>query len=644
MSVEAHISEPLYGDDDFKFTKFEQFPIELKVRIFTYLKVLDIVKFKSIIDDETVQGIRVKDIGNKWIRLKFNVSHNDYKDILHEDEHFTHSLVNKLSIFDQISDLANSRDCIVVGIDCKQIGYVPIQFLNRLIGDKQIFELQLHFDTIDYDECKKLESFQHANQITVLNLSCIRYSHDKICLSNLSESRVDKIIYSTDLFNTLHHLVIDERLGEDLLKFNNLKTLNIRLSSHSDFHIKSLPRNILKLVLSSYFGGKVRINSSEDWPMNLKDLTLLGLPTTFNEIQDCELPSTLIKLFVMVKSFYSIIRQIPKSILDVELNIWGKNGVIDDEDFKFPTSLTRLVLISLDLEIKGNRNHFIIPENIIEFQLINCKLPIPLNNFNFENCKSMLEGLAIRRYNTGESYYNLDFSQFPKLRHIIFEDCGIDNLHNFIPPPGLIIISIDKSQIHSIDETMPLFKNPLQFPLLKSISIKNCPIEYFSPTIELPINLEILFIYGSTFDNLDILLPTISHENLKEVHFSRIASMEFKEIPNFKRDKPSNIEIIHIKFTEDFLRVRDNNIDELIRIVELYFGKKVNYSKVELSQTEICGICQHKSWTGCGKHKSQVMDITPKEHWCTCESFDSDVEDDDYPPKAGCGYAKTAKH
>jgi hypothetical protein len=58
-----------------------------------------------------------------------------------------------------------------------------------------------------------------------------------------------------------------------------------------------------------------------------------------------------------------------------------------------------------------------------------------------------------------------------------------------------------------------------------------------------------------------------------------------------------------------------------------------------MCKSEICGICQHKSWTGCGQHKAQVMDITPKEDWCKCIPFDKD-EDCTYPPKAGTGYQK----
>ncbi|WLF77168.1 hypothetical protein PVL30_000877 [Lodderomyces elongisporus] len=64
-----------------------------------------------------------------------------------------------------------------------------------------------------------------------------------------------------------------------------------------------------------------------------------------------------------------------------------------------------------------------------------------------------------------------------------------------------------------------------------------------------------------------------------------------------------------------------------------------------MCRTEICGICQHKSWTGCGKHVSEVMDITPKDIWCTCEPLDAEeavfVEGHgSYPPKAGQGFRR----
>lgn len=64
-----------------------------------------------------------------------------------------------------------------------------------------------------------------------------------------------------------------------------------------------------------------------------------------------------------------------------------------------------------------------------------------------------------------------------------------------------------------------------------------------------------------------------------------------------------------------------------------------------MCHTEICGICQHKSWTGCGKHVHEVMDITSKDEWCTCEPIyeDEAVFDEGhgiYPPRAGQGFRR----
>ncbi|KAK6456895.1 uncharacterized protein RJT20DRAFT_126974 [Scheffersomyces xylosifermentans] len=63
-----------------------------------------------------------------------------------------------------------------------------------------------------------------------------------------------------------------------------------------------------------------------------------------------------------------------------------------------------------------------------------------------------------------------------------------------------------------------------------------------------------------------------------------------------------------------------------------------------MCRTEICGICQHKSWTGCGKHVSEIMDITPKESWCTCEPVDKEdvicSGNLSYPPRAGQGFGR----
>ncbi|CAK9435480.1 uncharacterized protein LODBEIA_P02070 [Lodderomyces beijingensis] len=64
-----------------------------------------------------------------------------------------------------------------------------------------------------------------------------------------------------------------------------------------------------------------------------------------------------------------------------------------------------------------------------------------------------------------------------------------------------------------------------------------------------------------------------------------------------------------------------------------------------MCRTAICGICQHKSWTGCGKHVVEIMDTSPKDGWCTCEPLDEEeaifIEGHgSYPPKAGQGYRR----
>lgn len=55
--------------------------------------------------------------------------------------------------------------------------------------------------------------------------------------------------------------------------------------------------------------------------------------------------------------------------------------------------------------------------------------------------------------------------------------------------------------------------------------------------------------------------------------------------------------------------------------------------------TAICGICQHKSWQGCGSHVASVMNNTPKSSWCTCEHVDEN-DNSNFPPRAGTGFAR----
>lgn len=61
-----------------------------------------------------------------------------------------------------------------------------------------------------------------------------------------------------------------------------------------------------------------------------------------------------------------------------------------------------------------------------------------------------------------------------------------------------------------------------------------------------------------------------------------------------------------------------------------------------MCMSAVCGICQHKSWTGCGKHVARVMDSSDKADWCTCDHADQN-DDTSYPPRAGTGYARATK-
>ncbi|KAI5951595.1 hypothetical protein KGF54_004669 [Candida jiufengensis] len=62
----------------------------------------------------------------------------------------------------------------------------------------------------------------------------------------------------------------------------------------------------------------------------------------------------------------------------------------------------------------------------------------------------------------------------------------------------------------------------------------------------------------------------------------------------------------------------------------------------------VCGICQHKSWSGCSdpKHIVQVMNTSSKSDWCSCLPFDDEevllIDGTTYPPRAGCGYRRAS--
>ncbi|EFQ99001.1 hypothetical protein MGYG_02012 [Nannizzia gypsea CBS 118893] len=50
-----------------------------------------------------------------------------------------------------------------------------------------------------------------------------------------------------------------------------------------------------------------------------------------------------------------------------------------------------------------------------------------------------------------------------------------------------------------------------------------------------------------------------------------------------------------------------------------------------------CGVCEQKTWRGCGLHVPGVLDSVPKEEWCTCVPKKT-VNDQEYPPMAGKGH------
>ncbi|PGH12544.1 hypothetical protein AJ80_06705 [Polytolypa hystricis UAMH7299] len=51
-----------------------------------------------------------------------------------------------------------------------------------------------------------------------------------------------------------------------------------------------------------------------------------------------------------------------------------------------------------------------------------------------------------------------------------------------------------------------------------------------------------------------------------------------------------------------------------------------------------CGVCEKKTWRGCGAHISSVMDKIPTDQWCTCVPK-TVVGTTEFPPKVGEGKA-----
>ncbi|KAK6459907.1 hypothetical protein DFJ63DRAFT_254714 [Scheffersomyces coipomensis] len=569
---------------------YPKFPIELMVKILQYTTIQDILLFQSLTKDDETKKLEIKHITNEKLTYEINCKHR-FKPF-----HFINGIANVVAL------MGDREPSISVRLDFKEGKYFKRSCLEYIEGLPSCFNFELNFDELRYSKYDDLISFIDFTYITSLKILKMT-SGERSMKLNFSRLYVKSFHLVTNLshikltlpsFEDLTDLSIDNAFeGEYYANLVNLKTFGIYISKGRRFNIEHVPRGVTELKIVVKYVSKsenenceyVKIKSRQDWPINLKSLTLDDSKNEAGAFKDVfgVLPSNLIKFSVCGHSFYKFSSQFPDSIID--LHLYSTFSVMDIPyvDLQFPSSLENIVFQNLKM-IVPNKSYNL-PTRLKSFKLDFSDLSLSLNNFNFDHCKSSLKNLQISRYEEPLVFSNLNFSEFLKLTNIELVSCGIKSLSHFKPPRCLKTLQVCRNPITTIDETCDLFNNENGCPLLQSISIKGCQISFISPNIEWPINLKSLVIQDEVPKDFYFNTSIAKHESLETLYLSVLSSFKFCEVDKAIKRK-TKIKSFVLSVTDDFLPTKPYELLKFYDKIHLFLGKRVLNRKADTSVFE----------------------------------------------------------
>ncbi|KAK6460610.1 hypothetical protein DFJ63DRAFT_337367 [Scheffersomyces coipomensis] len=381
-------------------------------------------------------------------------------------------------------------------------------------------------------------------------------------------------------------LTIDNAFdGEYYSKFVNLKRFHINVSKGRNFKIEHVPKSVtsLKITVNSTNkfndfdarNGHVKIKARQDWPPQLKSLSLDDSRNKTRAFTDLlnKLPLNLQSLSICGHSQCQALSQVSESMCELSLKSTFQilNASHVDLNLEFHSKLTTL---SLDnLKMISSTKSCKLPNGLKIFHLFSCDFSLSLNNFKFDNCKSTLKRLRISRYKEPFEFINLNFSVFSNLTDICFNSCGIKSLTHFKPPYCLKKLEIYHNPISTIDESCDLFNNENSYPMLQEVLIENCKISKISPNVEWPINLQHLTIKDEKVKEFYFNASIAKHQSLRILTLSKLSAIKFCDCVNV--NSKSNFSQLDLTVTQDFLPTSPYDLLKFYDKVHLFLRKRV---------------------------------------------------------------------
>ncbi|KAK6462698.1 hypothetical protein DFJ63DRAFT_170288 [Scheffersomyces coipomensis] len=583
----------------------------MKIQILSYLSIEDIVLFKSLINDVEIEDVPIKDITKERLRIEYM---RDHDELIHSEEldlefgsneekmamkllkmHFHHIEQSQLKLQKLIKLNKVCQDIIPIHIDSVNAHHIPLKFLNGFSGESQKFDLILEVENLSHKSISDLDEFSYPDIISGIIITSVPTSdfstdfnidfeskmydlsrYKNLRLLNVPSFSTYSSIFSPNLFNTLTDLIINNICEfEYLSHFNKLERLEVEINAEEEFYIKDLPRRISKLkLIVDVDVDPVIINSSDDWPPNLKSLSLKDDycdEPPFVNFQNYDLPSNLTSLDVEGHFLDGLLDKSPVSLTELTLS---QESYYDNSqliNFKIPHGITKLDLT----EFNSSNNSLDLPSGLQSFKLFNCNFSMPVNDFNFDHCKSSLRVFEVESYKNPISFTNLDFSEFSKLTNISIADCAITSLSSFNPPTCLRYLDIIDNSIKTLDESCPLFNNPSKYSQFVEATFKDCQITRISPNIKWPIHLQDLFISDSCEKKFFFTSSIARHKSLRKLHLGVLSSIHIYDLNITKSGDPSKFEKLTFTFTSDSIPKTKQDYNRFYDKIEFHVGKKI---------------------------------------------------------------------
>ncbi|KAK6462113.1 hypothetical protein DFJ63DRAFT_313258 [Scheffersomyces coipomensis] len=538
---------PLFDDgyiNSFFTDYFPRMPHELIIHILSLLEVREILQLQCLIKDKHIRSIPFRQIKKKGL-------HISVPDEWTVDE-FS-DLADKLSSIHEAiqTNDDNKYNIIPISISIPFFRSTSINIVDNLLQYPDNYDIELKISQIDLRFQKPLLKLDFINNVSHLSISDwneysasdqAKLKLDYSAFFNLRKFRLSTQSRSPRVnfwawYDTLVSLDLrGVNVGHEFLKFKNLEDLIISMTPGQNTYIKYMPRSLkkLKIFAISDRSGKCIISSFRDWPSNLQSLSINDMymseeQSIFKELENFKLPSKLITLKIKGKPLYKILQQLPNTLEDlyIEFETEKTYGPIS-ENIIFPSGMKDITLKGVDLMMQEAKC-MKLPSKLVNFTLNALRNSCPLNDYNFELLNSTLESLVIDRYDSSTPFTKLDFSQFSVLTYIRLGQCQIVSLDNFIPPCCLEKLDISYNPITSIDENCALFNNPNKYSKLNDLRITECEINYISPRIKLPINLELFQIADNVEKEFYLNSSFKNHQALEVVSIAMVSKIDIYE-------------------------------------------------------------------------------------------------------------------